>query len=304
MTNKKLPKTHTEFPKKKMIRLRSLSFHYRDWGGEGQSFILLHGLASNCRIWDLIAPILSKDYAVIAIDQRGHGRSDKPDEGYDFKSVGEDLAQFIKVMKLKRPIVVGHSWGGSVAISAAVAHPGIIGGLCLVDGGLIEISRTPGNTLELALQHMAPPVWTGITETSFRQRMKNRDWGERDRTSQAASLSEIVFANLVVSNDGLVSARLSRANHLKIVRAFWEHKPSTFFHKVKCPTFLLPARGKNHDRQRDKIREEMVRLAQGNIPTCETIWLENSIHDVPLQRPELVARLIKEQVKKGFFNSP
>ena len=303
MNKKRRPQTLSEFPKKKMVRLRSLSLHYRDWGGEGQSLILLHGLASNCRIWDLIAPILLEDYAVVAIDQRGHGKSDKPEDGYDFNSVGEDLAQFISVMGLERPIIVGHSWGGSVALSTAVTHPSIIGGLCLVDGGLIEISRTPGNTLELALQRMAPPEWDGITETYFRERMKKRDWGERDETSKAASLDEIVLANLVTSQDGLVSARLSRANHLKIVKAFWEHKPSALFHKVKCPTFLLPARGKDLDRQREKIREEMVRLAQNKIPTCETVWLENSIHDVPLQRPELVAKLIKEQVEKGFFNS-
>ena len=71
----------------------------------------------------------------------------------------------------------------------------------------------------------------------------------------------------------------------------------------KIDKILLLDKKQSRIEVQEKIREEMVRLAQNKIPTCETVWLENSIHDVPLQRPELVAKLIKEQVEKGFFNS-
>ena len=290
-------------PVERTATLNSLTLCYRDWGGAGKSIILLHGLASNSRIWDLVAPILASNSSVIAIDQRGHGKSDKPRGGYDFNSVTDDIAQFIIKMKIDNPVIVGHSWGGSVALSLAVRYPTLVSGLCFIDGGLIEISRAPGNTLELALDRMAPPVWDGITEERVMQRMKQRNWGTRDSTSLSASLEDIVMANLTVDNDGFVKARLNRENHLEIVRAFWAHKPSDMFPQVQCPVLILPARLGSPDDERGEFRDQMVSLAQETIPTSEVIWLENSIHDVPLQRPELVSRLVSERIENGFFRS-
>ncbi|PKB60683.1 MAG: hypothetical protein BZY65_00540 [SAR202 cluster bacterium Ae2-Chloro-G2] len=291
----------TKIPVERTVNLNSLSLYYRDWGGSGKPVILLHGLASNSRIWDLVAPILASNSSVIAIDQRGHGKSDKPRDGYDFNSVTADIAQLIIKLKIDNPVIVGHSWGGSVALNLAVRHPSLVSGLCFIDGGLIEISRVPGNTIELALDRMAPPLWDGITEKRVLQRMKRRDWGTRDSTSLSASLEDIVMANLTVGDDGFVKARLSRENHLEIVRAFWTHKPSDMFPQIQCPVLILPARLGPPNDKRSEFRQQMVSLAQKTIPTNEVIWLENSIHDVPLQRPELVSQLIAERIKHGFF---
>ena len=78
-------------PRDEWLTIGGLSFHYRDWGGFGQEIVLLHGLASTCHIWDLVAPLLAQDYRVVAMDQRGHGASAKPEEGYDFATVSRDL---------------------------------------------------------------------------------------------------------------------------------------------------------------------------------------------------------------------
>ena len=56
----------SQYSQDKRITIKRLDFHYRDWGGSGRSLVLLHGLASTCRIWDLVAPILSGDYSVVA----------------------------------------------------------------------------------------------------------------------------------------------------------------------------------------------------------------------------------------------
>ena len=139
-----------------------MSFHYRDWGGTGQPVVLLHGPASTSHIWDLVAPILADDYAVVALDQRGHGLSAKPDYGYDFGTVGSDLLALIEAKGMERPLIVGHSWGGDVALEFAVANPDVPMGLCFVDGGTIEPSARHA-TVELAKEQMAPPVFTGVT---------------------------------------------------------------------------------------------------------------------------------------------
>ncbi|MFM7964797.1 MAG: alpha/beta fold hydrolase, partial [Actinomycetota bacterium] len=79
--------------------------------------LLVHGLASNARLWDGAADALVElGYHVIAVDQRGHGQSDKPDEGYDMQSVADDLASLITALQLDRPVVAGQCWGGNVVI--------------------------------------------------------------------------------------------------------------------------------------------------------------------------------------------
>ena len=133
------------------------------------------------------------------------------------------------------------------------------------------------------------------------QRMKQRNWGDRDPTSLSAPLEDIVMANLLVADNGFVKARLSRENHLEIVRAFWKHKPSEMFPQVQCPVLILPARLGPPSDERGELREQMVSLARKRIPISEVVWLENSIHDVPLQRPELVSQLVSERLENGFF---
>src|SRR5579884_2465458 len=94
--------------------------------------LLLHGLASASRIWDLVAPILAQDRRVIALDQRGHGRSEKPDTGYDFATiVADDVAAAAKLGLGERYAVAGHSWGANVALELAAyltPQPPLLGG--------------------------------------------------------------------------------------------------------------------------------------------------------------------------------
>ena len=66
---------------------------------------------------------------------------------------------------------------------------------------------------------------------------------------------------------------------------------------------ILPARMQDDDSvaARTLRRESSVALAEKTLPHCKTVWLEDSIHDVPVQRPQLVAGLIREHIVSGFF---
>ena len=292
---------NNKYPLENKVNIGNLELSYRNWAPEGRQILMLHGLASNARIWDLLAPILAKNFSVIAVDQRGHGKSDKPDTGYDFDTVTNDVVGFINALKLKHPIVVGHSWGGSVALCLATQRPDLISGLCFVDGGLIEISRTPGNSLEKALVNMAPPLWEGVSASDVRERLKRRDWGEQDDTSTSANLEEIVMANLETHPDGSINARLSRKNHLEVVKAFWNHKPSKLFEHIRCPTLILSARMGSENTERQVLKNELLNEAAQKIAINKSMWLENSIHDVPIQRPELLASILTNNIESGFF---
>ena len=281
--------------------LDDISVNYRIWSRSGRPIVFLHGLASSQNIWNLMAPILASKYQVITFDQRGHGQSEKPKIGYDFETVARDAASFIKNMKVNDPIVIGHSWGGSVALCLAATYPDLISGLCFVDGGLIEISRVPGNSLELALENMAPPRWDNVKKTDLIDRIRNRSWGDRDQTSMSVNLEDVILSHLEVDKNDFVSSKLSRENHLKIVEEFWKHKPSDIIGQIKCPTLILPARQSKFETS--DLKHQMVSMARQTIQICDTVWLEESIHDVPLQRPELVSDLISKRIETGFFTN-
>ena len=282
------------------IDLRGLPFHYRDWGGDGRPVLLLHGLASTCHIWDLVAPLLAEDFRVVALDQRGHGLSAQVDEGYDFATVSGDAAAFIESLGWERPVIAGHSWGADVALELAAAEPGAASGIIFVDGGTIEPSARPGWSLEQARQDMAPPIFTGFTAAMMRERVVT---GARFGPNPSETVIEAVLANFRVLEDGTIQSHLRRENHLRIIDALWDHRPSQLYPTLQCPVLMLPARQSTPDAMDRRFRrEESIAKAASLMPVSKTVWLEDSIHDVPLQRPELVANTIREHISNGFFD--
>ena len=285
-------------PSEEWVTVDGLSFHYRDWGGSGQPIVLLHGLASTCHIWDMVAPILAQDHAVIAVDQRGHGESDKPDAGYDIATVTDDALGVIQQLGGEPPIVIGHSWGGSVALNLAVEAPESVKGLAWVDGGMINVSNRYPNVEDAKIE-MAPPDFTGVKVDSFLERVRSR----HADTGMSPEVADIVMANFEILEDQTIKARLSRANHLRIIEALWDHKPKELYSQVQCPVLIMPARQDNNlaTHERGKRRLMLVEEAEERLPKSKTVWLEDSIHDVPIQRPELVADVIKSHLSEGFF---
>lgn len=293
-------------PRDEYTRYGGLRMHVRNWGGPENAagtVVLLHGLASTCRIWDFVAPILAQDFSVIAVDQRGHGDSGKPEQGYDFASVSGDVAALLAGRGIERPVVVGHSWGADVALELAVAKPELLRGIMFVDGGTIDASARYA-TLDDALAQMAPPDFRGTTREQFLERVRSGgQWATLiDQRGQAAE--EIIMGNFETLDDGTIRAKLSRENHLRIIEALWEHHPRELYPKVACPVLMLPARQReNPDAyERTLARSESIAAAERLLPRSKTVWLEDSIHDVPVQRPELVADIIRKHIQSGFFD--
>src|SRR5947208_7272687 len=91
----------TSLPVDNVLRLQGgLQLAYREWGGEGHPILLVHGLASSYRIWDFVGPRLARRFRVIALDQRGHGRSDRPEASFEFATYVADLREFMDLLGL------------------------------------------------------------------------------------------------------------------------------------------------------------------------------------------------------------
>jgi len=260
--------------------------------------VLLHGLSSNSRIWDLTAPYLLERFRVIAIDQRGHGLSDKPDEGYGFKNVTADVAELLELLVVKRPVVVGHSWGGAVAVQFAASYPDAPVAIVLVDGGFTELSQRV--TWEAAQEQMRPPEIDGVPVERFVGFMKK--WPQlQDIWSD--DIKEMVLSNFEVREDGTIARHLSVPKHMMIARELYEQKTSDLYPRVRCPALLIPCeRDPTNDMERrwHEWRGEGIALAQQRLPNCTVLPFQDTIHDVPIQRPaELAGAIIQFAAGNG-----
>jgi haloalkane dehalogenase len=107
----------------------------REYPGTGPAFVLLHGFPDNLHIYDLLIPeLLAKGRHVVAFDFLGFGASDKPLGGtYSFQQQLEDLGTVVEFLQLGEVVPVGHDAGGIAAIDYALANPGRVARLCLLN---------------------------------------------------------------------------------------------------------------------------------------------------------------------------
>jgi pimeloyl-ACP methyl ester carboxylesterase len=108
----------------------------RRWDGNGPPLLLIHGIGSSSASWESLAPALTRAFTPIAIDLRGHGDSAKPESGYLYDDYIADIDAVINALGMDRPLVIGHSLGGILALWWAAHHPGRAAALIVVDSPL------------------------------------------------------------------------------------------------------------------------------------------------------------------------
>ncbi|HEX6254189.1 MAG TPA: alpha/beta hydrolase [Euzebyales bacterium] len=279
------------------VRVRDdLRLAVRRWaGGMAPTFVLVHGLASNARVWDGVARHLhDAGHRVLAVDQRGHGRSDRPQDGYDFATVTDDLRRLLAAERAHLPVLVGQSWGGNVVLEAAARWDDDVVGVAGIDGGTIDLQRRFPEWEECAAQ-LAPPAMDGITLAQMARwiRREHPDWPEEGIAGTLANLEE--------TDDGTARARLPRDLHMKILRALWEQRPPRLYPQISVPVQLIPAdsgagsafTGEKH---------EHVEAAVRALPRARAHWLAGD-HDLHAQQPAAVATILLEAVADGFFDT-
>jgi pimeloyl-ACP methyl ester carboxylesterase len=276
----------------------NLRVHYLRWDADGsRPVVLLHGLASNARIWDWVAPQLAQaGLPVYAPDARGHGLTDKPAEGYRFDDFFLDLAAFLDASQLERPVLVGHSWGAQIALDYAARRPAGLkapAALVMVDGGMGQLDDS-GATWEQMQARLTPPPLAGMALDNFLARIRA---GASGWHPPEAAIP-IILENFEIDAEERIFPRLTLERHMQIVRAMWEFPAYQRYRQVRCPALMIPARppaGDSADMQEYlALKQRGILNAQEMIASLNVYWMEDSVHDIPLQRPAALAKLIIE----------
>ncbi|MFM8323110.1 MAG: alpha/beta fold hydrolase [Chloroflexota bacterium] len=286
-------------PNSSYVFANQLRIHYLSWNhaGERAPIVLHHGLASNAHIWDLVAPFLAQaGHPVFAIDARGHGLTDKPDQGYDLPAVTDDLAAFSDSCRLQRPLLVGHSWGALAVLHYAARFaigPRAPAGVVLVDGGLSQMNDGQ-TTWEEVRRRLTPPSLAGMHLETFRRKLYkwNADWDPSETAIQA------YLAGFEVDDEERITPRLTLERHLAILRSMWDTPTHALYARLRSPLLALACRRASPPGSLEAghfARQQLgIQLLQRARPDAQVQVLDDTIHDVPLQRPELLARLVTD----------
>jgi len=258
--------------------------------------LLVHGLASNARLWDGVAWRLAElGHPTVAIDQRGHGRSSKPDDDYAMATVADELRELIELWDwTSPPLVAGQSWGGNVVVEFAHRHPGVACAVACVDGGFIELQdRFPD--WNDAAEMMAPPKLIGTPMPRLREWMasSNPDWPEEGRLGQ--------LANFDVLDDGTVAPWLTLERHLMVLRGLWEHRPSALYADISTPLLMIPA--DTGDAEWTTSKKLAIDASIHALPHGRAEWFSPAHHDVHAQHPAEIADLLHRAATQADFFS-
>ena len=266
------------------------------WDGARSGVVLVHGLASNARLWDGVAAELWRlGSAVCTVDLRGHGRSDKPDTGYDMATVADDLVAVLDYLhrrdprSWRRPVVAGQSWGGNVVVELAARHPSAVCGVVGVDGGVIELAERFADPDDVR-RVLAPPAIAGMPGAALERAIRQAHPGWTDLAIAGT------MANVEWRPDGTVAPWLTLDRHLQVLDGLWAHRPSEVFPHLVVPVLLLMVDDGHADGWAAGKRSAVERAVAGAGTGARVRWFAPADHDVHAQQPVAVAEEIASAV--------
>jgi pimeloyl-ACP methyl ester carboxylesterase len=251
----------------------------------GLPLVLLHGLSAQRRFFDPVARRLPGE--VIALDQRGHGESDKPVGPYDIEVCADDAAAATHAMGLQRVIAVGHSWGATVAVEWAVRHPEQVAAVVAIDGGAFP--PIPEELRAGARERLAPPRLQVDPDRIGSLYADGNDWWTEEATAAVTPGWEI-------GDDGLARSRIGFERHMAVLDGLLAHDSHAAWDRLTRPAWLVtcePASASAGEPSWADRREETIRRVASRGPDTRVLRWQGAVHDVPLQWPDLVAGLLQ-----------
>ncbi|MFI8479552.1 alpha/beta fold hydrolase [Pseudomonas sp. NPDC078700] len=236
--------------------------HYEMYG-HGKPLVLVHGLGSSTRDWEYQIPALAAHYRVIALDVRGHGRSDKPQERYSIATFADDVASLIEHCKLGPVHLVGISMGGMIGFQLGVDRPELLASLTIINSGpevkaksardYVEIAKRWSLSRLLSLETIGKALGKLLfpkpEQAELRAKIEQR-WPQNDKRAYLSSLDAIIGWG--------VRERISR---------------------ITCPTLVISG-----DRDYTSVAQKQAYVDQ--LSNARLVVIEDSRHATPMDQPQ------------------
>jgi pimeloyl-ACP methyl ester carboxylesterase len=190
---------------------------YVERGAGDPPMLFLHGMACVKEHMDALVDAFAANHRCVAFDLRGHGSSSVPEGAYATTDFMADIAAFIDDLGLDRPVLVGHSFGGSVSLAFAAAHPDRVRALVMLDSGLRSNATVNAdlNPFYDALRAADAEQYREIVEEFCLSRLFDLSVDDptiaRDISVQMAKVPAHVFLSMATTVTGFDSASSARS---------------------------------------------------------------------------------------------
>ena len=279
--------TERKYQSKDVTLTSGHRLRYYEWGSAGPNVILLHGSSGYGLMWEWTADRLDDACHVFALDQRGHGDSDRPDGVYSAEEYAQDVHEFIQALGLGSAIVGGHSLGGRVSQVFAAEYPDECQGIILVGG--VHLSNFYHDRERMAqVLRSACSMLNSPADFASREEALTFLRGSRGDRETEASLEHRIDHNMVPRGDGFTV----KYDPVRVAQGLTHMATDLrgYAARVSCPVVLL----------RSTVGSELTPDSAQEIAAC---WRNASVVDVaggyllhvqnPAGTAEAIARFVE-----------
>jgi pimeloyl-ACP methyl ester carboxylesterase len=260
-------------PSDKYIEIDNLRFHYLDWGGTGFPLILIPGIGWTPHIFSGLAKHFIDEFHVYGFTRRGHGKSDKPPNGYDIPTLASDIRGFLNKLDIESAHFVGHSMGSYEISQLACDFPERVASLTFLDNAwnpadwIIEVPDPVASYYSFEEPEIYES-YDGYIEFLRQARPDlNKIWCEL--------LEFAVNENLMFNDDGTVeeSLRIETEKLLILENDILRHS----YDKIRCPALAMYSLYEVSPRLPDDASDEIKLLSKEYIEQYDIPWIREQI---------------------------
>jgi len=255
---------------------------YYDVSGKGPSLVLIHGAWASHEWWRWQVPELSKDYQVLSIDIRGHGKSSPLKRAYSVDGFTRDLEILLQKAVIDELALVGWSMGGIISMQYCVDHPSRVKALILI---ATRGHRNPQMKRRIMIQYLQARLSLLMDFTSPRKydRAAERFPGEEERVKREVKnmlspttpreVFDWVMADLVNN---------PRENYFEVAKSLQDWGAREELRRIKVPTLIMVGE------KDDRTPPNFSRLIHAEIPDSRLVIVKDAGHCLALERPQVV----------------
>ncbi|MED1863043.1 alpha/beta hydrolase [Fictibacillus nanhaiensis] len=244
-----------------------------DYGGSGDTVILIHYLSGTAKAWHPVIPFLKSHYRIISYDLRGHGSSEQPRHGYSFEDTANDLESVMEHFEIEKAHLVGSSYGCMVGLYFTAMRQDRVLSLANIDGAIINDTGENGLHDETLEEHLAKfdeqldPDYESIEQF---QQIYQEQWlpWNKERANYVAEYVPRMKKNGKVGN--ITTGQTMK----KIISEIYYVDFLTWYKKVQVPVLFLPAEKEEHFQKSLKF----INIAKKGLPYSKTVVIPNTTH--------------------------
>jgi 2-succinyl-6-hydroxy-2,4-cyclohexadiene-1-carboxylate synthase len=252
--------------KDQRINIGEIELNIRDYQHEGEAIIFLHYGGGNLMMWQPVVPYFQEKYHLILFDLRGHGKSDKPRQGYHIDQMADDVVAVMEKLQIGQAHLIGSSMGAEISLSMAANYPKKV--LSLVLDGALSSEFGPYGTWEgseaefkehvaqiMEKMRSAPPkTYPSVDALVEKTKEMFAETGWWNDTFEAVTRHDAtkIGEGKYTTSWGIVAE--------DYMGNYFFYRFEDYYKKIKCPVLMLPDTVHGLDQREKAAMEGMYKL--------------------------------------------